>query len=189
MDENIKLLKILNPTNNSIFMTKKSILARINDLDELNDLGERFFEKNVVNQLDIIIKSLNSNIYRLLMQIPIYIDFLSYIKVLNVYDCSDLLLEINDINRFKTFGAFLSYSGFAPNKKGNQKLYKILLRISNKLRRDRSYQIIYSIYFDEYKEKHPNWDEKGIEVLANKKMMITFLKRLYKVWKIQENDK
>jgi len=185
IDENIRLLKLLEPTSNSLFSAKKSIKSRMNYFDDLNDIGETFLEKNVIDPLDVSIGTLSTNIYNLLLGIPVYIDFLQDIKVLNIYDCSKLLIEIKDINRFKNFSHLLSYSGFSPKKSGNQTLYQHLIKIGNKLKNNQMYSVMYSVYLDNYRNEDPFADKETIENRATRKMIKSFLKRLYKVWKFQ----
>jgi hypothetical protein len=188
-NENIRLLKLLEPTSNSLFEAKKSINSRIENFEDLNELGERYLQKSVITPLDNSIKSLNTQIYRLLNNIPIYIDYLKQIKILNVYDCAILLIELQDINRFKKFQNLLSYCGYSPKRRGNQILYQHLLKISNKLKKDQMYSTYYSIMFDKYKEKYPSWNNKDLDHAASRKLIKTFLKNLYKIWKFQENDR
>jgi len=189
IDENIQLLKLLNPTSNSLFQTKRSINSRMDNFDDLNELGRRFIQKEVINNLDDSIAALGRNINRLLNNIPIYIDFLRHISVLTIYDCSVLLIELKDIKRYPKFQNLLSYSGYSPKKGGNQNLYKCLLKIGNKLKKDPTYSTMYELYFEEYQQKYPDWDTSQLDNAAIRKLVKLFLKNIYRIWNFQELDR
>lgn len=187
INENIQLLQLLNTTSKKLFETKKGTAIRIDNFENLNYLGYKYLYGAVINPLNESIELLNKEIFRLLNDIPIYRDYLKEFDAINIYDASNIIVEIEDIKRFKKFGHLLSYAGFSPKKNnGNKTLYQHLIRIAYKLSKNKPYDVYYEIHFNEYKDRYPEYNEERIRIMAYRKVIKHFLQRLYKIWRFED---
>ena len=75
-DIDVDILRVLSGTSESLFLNKKSNIARINSLDILEEEKNKLIE-NTIKPLDEGIKYIQKDIYNLLVRIPIYTYFLS----------------------------------------------------------------------------------------------------------------
>lgn len=189
IDIDIQILRVLSDTATSIFLNKKSNIARINSIEMLDEEKDRLIE-NTIKPLDNAIKYLQKDIYNILVRIPIYNYFLSAQKGVNLFDSAQLISIIVSIDNFKTFNHLLSYSGFTPNSKNyNKKFYKLLLKIGYKLiQQNPKYQFIYEQSIQKYREKYPRYSEKHISNMAKRIVIKKFLKHLYVNWKAMEKN-
>lgn len=188
-DIDIEILRVLSGTSESLFLNKKSNIARINSLGILEEEKQKLI-KNTIKPLDEGIKYLQTDIYNLLVRIPIYTYFLSKQNGLNLFDSAQLISIIVDINNYKNFENLLSYSGFAPYSKNyNKKLHKLLLRIGYKLiQQNQKYEFIYENSCDKYRKAHPDYSKDHIENMAKRVVVKRFLKNLYINWKAIEKN-
>ncbi len=184
MDEDIQLLRVLSDTATNIFLSKKSNIARINSLSILEEEKTKWIN-NVVTPLDESLKYLRTDIYNILIRVPIFNYFLSQQSGLNIFDSAQLISIIVDIDNFESFSNFISYSGMIPYAKNyNKKLYKLLLKIGYKLiQNNPQYQFVYEMGIQKYQEAHPNYSQKHIENMAKRLVIRKFLKNLYISWK------
>ena len=188
-DIDIEILRVLSNTSESIFVNKRSNVARINSLDILENERDKLIE-NIIKPLDNTIKYLQKDIYNILIRIPVYNFFLSTQNGINLFDSAQLISIIVDINNFKKFDSLLSYAGFTPNSYNyNKKLHKLLLRIGYKLiQKNPKYQFIFESSIEKYKEKHPNYTEDHIKNMAKRIVIRKFLKNLYINWKAVDKN-
>lgn len=188
-DIDIEILRVLSNTSESIFINKRSNVARINSLDILENERDKLIE-NIIKPLDNTIKYLQKDIYNILIRIPVYNFFLSTQNGINLFDSAQLISIIVDINNFKKFDSLLSYAGFTPNSYNyNKKLHKLLLRIGYKLiQKNPKYQFIFESSIEKYKEKHPNYTEDHIKNMAKRIVIRKFLKNLYINWKAVDKN-
>ena len=70
-DIDIEILRVLSNTSESIFVNKRSNVARINSLDILENERDKLIE-NIIKPLDNTIKYLQKDIYNILIRIPVY---------------------------------------------------------------------------------------------------------------------
>lgn len=188
-DIDVDILRVLSGTSESLFLNKKSNVARINSLDILEEEKQKLIE-NTIKPLDEGLKYLQRDIYNLLIRIPIYTYFLSNQNGLNLFDSAQLISIIVDINNFKNFNNLLSYAGFAPYSKNyNKKLHKLLLRIGYKLiQQNPKYQFVFESSYERYKEKYPKYTNNHIVNMAKRIVIKKFLKNLYINWKAIEKN-
>ena len=184
MDEDIQILRVLSDTATNIFLSKKSNVARINSINILEEEKEKWI-KNIVTPLDESLKYLGTDIYNILIRIPIFNYFLSQQKGLNIFDSAQLISIIIDIDNFNTFSNFISYTGFIPYARNyNKKLHKLLLKIGYKLIQNNvQYQFVYEVAIQKYQTTHPRYSQKHIENMAKRLVIRKFLKNLYISWK------
>lgn len=188
-DIDIDILRVLSGTSESLFLNKKSNIARINSLGILEDEKKKLIE-NTVKPLDEGIRYLQKDIHNILVRIPIYTYFLSNQVGLNLFDSAQIISIIVDINNFKSFNNLLSYSGFAPNSKNyNKKLHKLLLRIGYKLiQQNPKYGFVFESSLEKYKNKYPKYSDTHITNMAKRIVVKKFLKNLYINWKAIEKN-
>ena len=188
-DIDVDILRVLSGTSESLFLNKKSNIARINSLDILEEEKNKLIE-NTIKPLDEGIKYIQKDIYNLLVRIPIYTYFLSKQNGLNLFDSAQLISIIVDINNFKNFNNLLSYAGFAPYSKNyNKKLHKLLLRVGYKLiQQNTKYEFVFESSCKKYKEKYPNYSNNHIANMAKRIVIKKFLKNLYINWKAIEKN-
>lgn len=189
IDVDVQILRVLSDTATSIFLTKKSNIARINSIDILEDEKIKILE-NTIKPLDSAIKYLQKDIYNILVRIPIYNYFLANQQGINLFDAAQLISIIVDINNFKTFNNLISYAGFAPYSKNyNKKLYKLLLKIGYKLiQNNTKYQFVYESAIQKYQKKYPKRSKEHICNMAKRIVIKKFLKNLYINWRAIEKN-
>lgn len=184
IDEDIQLLRVLSDTATSIFLNKKSNIARINSLNILEDEKQNWI--NIITEpLDETLYFLQIQIRNILSRIPIFNYFLSQQKGINIFDSAQLISIIVDIDNFDEFKNLMSYSGMVPYATNyNKKLYKLLLKIGYKLiQNNEQYQFIYEMQLEKYRKEKPRYSEKHIENMAKRIVIKKFLKNLYVSWK------
>lgn len=190
IDVDIEILRVLSNTSESIFINKKSNIARINSIDILDEEKDKLLE-NIIRPLDESIKYLQKDIYNILIRIPIYNYFLSNQNGINLFDAAQLISIIVDINNFKKIDNLLSYAGFTPYSQNNynKKLHKLLLRIGYKLiHQNPKYEFIFESNVERYRKKYPNYSEEHIQNMAKRIVIRKFLKNLYINWKAVEKN-
>lgn len=184
IDEDIQILRVLTDTATSIFLNKKSNIARIYSLDILEEDKQQWVD-SVIAPLDISIKRLQIDIYNILSRIPIYNYFLSQQEGLNIFDCAQIISILVDIDNFQGYKQLTSYAGLIPHAENyNKKLHKLLLKIGYKLvQTNTQYQWIFESQIQRYKEQHPSYSNKHIENMAKRIVIRKFLKNLFISWK------
>lgn len=189
MNDNIKVLRILNNISNSIYQAKRSNITRIQDNKEFNKVAQQKLMNDIISPLNESLYTLSKEIIYNLEMIPIYTFFLQNVKGLSIYDAADLICIIQDINRFNTFGSLLSYSGFTPcSRSFNKELHKLLLRITYKLLKNNvTYQFVYEQNYDKYIQKYPNRTEEHISNMSKRIVIKKFLQNLYDNWTMINN--
>ena len=189
IDVDIQILRVLSDTATSIFLNKKSNIARINSINMLEEEKNKLIE-NTIKPLDDAIKYLQKDIYNILIRIPIYNYFLANQDGINLFDAAQLISLIVDINNFKNFNNLISYAGFTPRSRNyNKKLHKLLLKIGYKLiMNNTKYQFVYESNFQRYKEKYPKRSDEHIHNMAKRIVIRKFLKNLYVNWKAIEKN-
>ena len=189
IDVDIQILRVLSDTATSIFLNKKSNIARINSINMLEEEKNKLIE-NTIKPLDDAIKYLQKDIYNILIRIPIYNYFLANQDGINLFDAAQLISLIVDINNFKNFNNLISYAGFTPRSRNyNKKLHKLLLKIGYKLiMNNTKYQFVYESNFQRYKERYPKRSDEHIHNMAKRIVVRKFLKNLYVNWKAIEKN-
>ena len=188
-DVDIEILKVLSNTSESIFMTKKSNIARINSIDILDEEKDKLLE-NIIKPLDNSIKYLQKDIYNILIRIPIYNYFLSNQNGINLFDSAQLISILIDIENFNNFSHLMSYAGFIPYANNyNKKLHKLLLRVGYKLiKSNPKYQFVYENATQKYRDKYPKYTDEHISNMAKRIVIRKFLKNLYINWKAVDKN-
>lgn len=188
-DVDIEILRVLSNTSESIFMNKRSNIARINSIEIMDDEKDKLME-NIIKPLDNAIKYLQKDIYNILIRIPIYNYFLANQNGVNLFDAAQLISIIVDINNFKKVDNLLSYAGFTPcSYNYNKKLHKLLLRIGYKLiQQNPKYQFVYESNVVKYREKYPKYTNDHINNMAKRIVIRRFLKNLYISWKAVDKN-
>lgn len=207
-----QILSIISNTNKTLFDAQKRNKHRINSIKF--DIQESRMEQLVdisIKSIDAPLSELRDEIYKRLRFSREYVDILEKHKVVNLYDAVEIIVEIDDILRFKNFKHFLSYAGLAPViKKGksfykiqdknhngiiiaNKKHYpvnycenlkKVFDRCTNKLiKHDYNYKQYYHKMHYYYKQKHPNYPQERIERMAFKKVTVKFANYIYNEFK------
>lgn len=184
IDEDIQLLRVLSDTATSIFLNKKSNIARINSLNILEEEKQNWV--NVITEpLDETLRFLQVQIRNILSRIPIFNYFLSQQKGINIFDSAQLISIIVDIDNFDEFKNLMSYAGMIPYATNyNKKLHKLLLKIGYKLiQNNEQYQFIYEMQLERYRQEKPRYSERHLENMAKRIVIKKFLKNLYVSWK------
>ena len=203
-----KILSILSNTNKTLFDAQKSNSHRIGAIKELmQDTRLERLEHTSIRSLDSSLTELRDEIYYMLTFSREYMDVLAKIDAVNLYDAAEIIVEIEDVRRFKNLKHFLSYAGLAPvvkkgkyyskvkkyqtgdvvaNKKQDpidycENLKVVLMRCAKKLiRQDPQYKTMYHLYFRDYKYKHPTYKHKRLELMALKKVSVKFATFIYR---------
>lgn len=205
-----KLLTILFSTNKTLHEAKVSNQYRLNSITELNDDARQKMEDVSVGPLELPLQKIRNEIYNTLIFSREYVDFLSNIPAINLYDASELIVEIGDISRFKNRKRFIAYAGLSPVEKKNNKVVKIKkhskgLRVANKkydsvdycenlkvaltrctqkmINTDEKYKKFYDDKLYYYQYKHPKYSKKRLHLMALKKTTIKFANIVYNEFK------
>lgn len=207
-----QILSIISNTNKTLFDAQKKNRHRVESINF--NIQESRMEQLVdisIKSMDAPLAELRDEIYKRLRFSREYVDILEKHKVVNLYDAAEIIVEVDDILRFKNFKHFLSYAGLAPIvKKGknfykiqdknytgtivaNKKQYpinycenlkKVLNRCANKLiKHDYTYKQYYHQMHYHYKKEHPDYNQERIERMAKKKVTIKFAKYIYNEFK------
>ena len=205
-----KVLTILFSTNKTLYDAQTSNKYRLNNITELNESAQERMVNISITPLDLPLQKIRHEIYTRLLFAREYVDFLSNIGYINLYDCAEIIVEIGDIGRFKNCNKFISYAGLAPVERRNGKVYKIkkhtkgkhvaskkydnidycenlkvaLTRCTQKIiNNDDDYKQRYDKKVKYYQFKHPKYSKKRLHLMALKKMTIIFAKEVYSRFK------
>ena len=202
-----RILSILSNTNKSIFDAQKSNNHRIKSIENIAQPSRVNQLRNAsITPLNQPLDVLRDEIFNMLMFSREYTTILSNIDAVNIYDAAEIIVEIGDVNRFKSKGHFLSYAGLAPIVKKNEVYTKIhryskgkvvankkqdpvgycenlktvLMRCTKKLiSSDGQYKSYYEDKYQYYKYKHPTYNSKHIYFMALKKTSVKFAIFIY----------
>ena len=120
-----KILTILFSTNKTLHEAKVSNEYRLNSITEINNEYRQKMEDVSISPLELPLQKIRNEIYNCLIFSREYVDVLSNISSINIYDAAEIIVEIGDISRFKSRKHFISYAGLAPVIKKNKKTYKL----------------------------------------------------------------
>ena len=120
-----KVLTILFSTNKTLHEAKTSNEYRLASITQLNDKYRHKMEDVSIAPLELPLQKIRNEIYNCLIFSREYVDFLSNIPSINIYDSAEIIVEVGDISRFKNRKHFLSYAGLAPVVRKNHKTYKL----------------------------------------------------------------
>lgn len=206
-----KVLTILFSTNKTLYDAQTSNRYRLDNIAELNELAQQRMTDISVTPLELPLQKIRQEIYTRLLFAREYVDFLSNIGYINLYDCAEIIVEIGDIGRFNNRKRFISYAGLAPVEKRNSKVYKIkkhskgkrvaskkydnidycenlkvaLTRCTQKIiNNDEEYKRRYDKKLQYYQFKHPKYKKKRSHLMALKKMTIMFANEVYSNFKM-----
>ena len=203
-----KILSILSNTNKTLFDAQKSNRHRIEGIkNEVQQSRVEQLEQISIRSMDNALNELRNEIYNMLQFSHEYMDILANIDSVNLYDAAEIIVEVDNILRFKNSRHFISYAGLAPVvKKGKQfdKMHKnstgqviankkqdpidycenlkiVLTRCAKKLiRQDQNYKLYYHQTFYRLRKKHPSYPHKRLELMALKKATIKFAMYVYR---------
>lgn len=205
-----KVLTILFSTNKTLHEAKISNKYRLGSITELNEKYMQKMEDVSVAPLDLPLQKIRNEIYNILIFSREYVDFLSNIPAINIYDAAEIIVEIGDIGRFQNRKHFISYAGLAPVIKKNNKTYKVskyqkgicvankkyddvdycenlkiaLTRCTQKMiNNDKKYEEYYENKFFYYQSKHVKYHKKRLHLMALKKTTIFFANQVYNKFK------
>ena len=119
-----KVLTILFSTNKTLHEAKTSNKYRLESIVELNDKYRQKMVDVSINPLELPLQKIRNEIYNCLIFSREYVDFLSNIPEINLYDAAEIIVEIGDIGRFPNRKQFIAYAGLAPVEKKNNKIYR-----------------------------------------------------------------
>lgn len=206
-----KVLTILFSTNKTLYDAQTSNRYRLDNIAELNESAQQRMTDISVTPLELPLQKIRQEIYTRLLFAREYVDFLSNIGYINLYDCAEIIVEIGDIGRFNNRKRFISYAGLAPVEKRNSKVYKIkkhskgkrvaskkydnidycenlkvaLTRCTQKMiNNDEEYKRRYDKKLQYYQFKHPKYKKKRLHLMALKKMTIMFANEVYSNFKM-----
>lgn len=202
-----KVLSILVNTNKTLFDAQKSNKHRVNVIkDKMQDARLQNLEDISISSLDEPLNNLRDEIYKMLQFSHEFLDVLQKIDAINLYDAAEIIVEVDDIRRFKNLRHFLSYAGLAPvvkkgkyyskvdkqhkgmvvaNKKQDpidycENLKVALTRCAKKLiYSSHKYKQYYHDKFFYFRKEHPKYPYKRIEYMALKKVTIKFATFVY----------
>ena len=205
-----KVLTILFSTNKTLHEAKISNEYRLGSIPQLNDKYRQKMEDVSIVPLELPLQKIRNEIYNTLIFSREYVDFLSNISSINIYDASEIIVEIGDISRFKNRKHFLSYAGLAPVIRKNNKTYKLTkygggVHVANKkydnvdycenlkvaltrctqkmINTDKQYEQYYDKKVKYYQYKHPKYNKKRLHLMALKKTTIRFANIVYTEFK------
>lgn len=205
-----KVLTILFSTNKTLHEAKISNEYRLSSITQLNDKYRQKMGDVSITPLELPLQKIRNEIYNILIFSREYVDFLSNIPSINIYDSAEIIVEIGDIGRFPNHKHFLSYAGLAPVIYKNKKTYKLtkygggkhvankkydsvnycenlkvaLTRCTQKMiNNDDTYKEYYDDKFKDYQYKHPKYSKNRLHLMALKKTTILFAKRVYHEFK------
>ena len=206
-----KVLTILFSTNKTLHEAKTSNEYRLASITQINDEYRKTMEHVSISPLELPLQKIRNEIYNRLIFSREYVDFLSNIPSINIYDSAEIIVEIGDIGRFKNVKHFISYAGLAPVLQKNKKQYKVtkygggvpvankkydnvdycenlkvaLTRCVQKMinNNDTKYKEYYDNKFQYYQSKHPKYHKKRLHLMALKKTTVFFANRVYSEFK------
>lgn len=205
-----KVLTILFSTNKTLYDAQVSNKYRLGNITELNESAQEHMSDISIIPLDLPLQKIRHEIYTRLLFAREYVDFLSNIGYINLYDCAEIIVEIGDIGRFKNRRRFISYAGLAPVEKRGNKVHKIkkhskgkhvasrkydnidycenlkvaLTRCTQKIiNNDEQYKNRYDKKIKYFQFKHPKYSKKRLHLMALKKMTIVFANDVYSNFK------
>lgn len=209
-DYELKILTILHSTNKTLYDAQMSNQYRLNAMPQLNDNIRSNLEAASIAPLELPLQKIRNEIYNYLILSVEYLDCLSHIPYINIYDATEIIVEIGNINRFPNRKKFLAYAGLAPVEKRSNKVYKItknskkqhvankkydnidycenlkvaLTRCTQKMiNNDEKYNNYYQNSFRYYQFQHPRYHKHRLHLMALKKTTIKFAKMIYKDFK------
>ena len=202
-----KALTILFSTNKTLHEAKTSNEYRLSSITQLNDKYRQKIKDVSVAPLELPLQKIRNQIYNTLIFSREYVDVLSNIPSINIYDSAEIIVEIGDVSRFKNRKHFLSYAGLAPVVKKNNRTYKVtkygggvrvankkydninycenlkvaLMRCTQKMinNKDNDYAKYYQNRVQYYQYKHPKYNKKRLHLMALKKTTIRFANFIY----------
>jgi hypothetical protein len=202
-----KVLSILVNTNKTLFDAQKSNKHRIDAMkDNVQFVRLKSLEDISITSLNNPLTDLRNEIFTMLQFSREYLDILQKIDAINLYDAAEIIVEVDDIRRFKNLRHFISYAGLSPvvrkgkyyskvqkdingtvvaNKKQDpidycENLKIVLTRCTKKLiYQSDKYKRYYHLMFKQLKEKHPKYPRKRIEYMALKKTTVRFATFVY----------
>lgn len=205
-----RVLTILFSTNKTLHEAKTSNEYRLQSITEINDTYRQKMEDVSISPLELPLQKIRNEIYNCLIFAREYVDFLSNIPSINIYDAAEIIVEVGDIGRFKNRRNFISYAGLAPIIKNNNKTFKVTkygkgIRIANKkydnvnycenlkvaltrctqkmINNDDKFKEYYEDKIKYYQYKHPRYNKKRLHLMALKKTTIKFANQVYKEFK------
>ena len=205
-----KVLTILFSTNKTLHEAKTSNEYRLGSITQLNEKYRQKMGDVSITPLELPLQKIRNEIYNILIFSREYVDFLSNIPSINIYDSAEIIVEIGDISRFPNSKHFLSYAGLAPVIRKNNKTYKLtkygggthvankkydsinycenlkvaLTRCTQKMiNNDDAYKEFYNDKLKDYQYKHPKYSKKRLHLMALKKTTILFAKKVYHEFK------
>ena len=201
-----KVLTILFSTNKTLHEARTSNEYRLASITQINDEYRKKMEDVSMAPLELPLQKIRNEIYNTLIFSREYVDFLSKIPSINLYDCAEIIVEIGDITRFKNRKHFISYAGLSPVIKKDKKTYKVTkynkgVRVANKkydninycenlkvaltrctqkmINNDTDYKKYYDDKIKYYQYKHPKYSKKRLHLMALKKSTIRFANIVY----------
>ena len=206
-----RVLTILFSTNKTLYEAQTSNKYRLDNITELNESAQQRITDISIEPLELPLQKIRNEIYTRLLFAREYIDFLSNIPYINLYDCAEIIVEIGDIGRFSNRRKFISYAGLSPVElKKNNKVYKITKhskgkRVANKkydnidycenlkvaltrctqkiINNDDNYRQYYEKKYKEYHFKHVKYSKKQLHLMALKKTTVRFANEIYSEFK------
>ena len=206
-----KILTILFSTNKTVHEAKISNEYRLGSITQLSDKYRQKMVDVSVLPLELPLQKIRNEIYNSLIFTREYVDFLSNIPSINIYDSAEIIVEVGDISRFKNRKHFISYAGLSPVIKKNNKTYKLTkygggIHVANKKYDSVNYcenlkialtrctqkminsDTVYKTYYEEkmkyYQFKHPKYHKKRLHLMALKKTTIKFANTVYSEFKM-----
>lgn len=205
--EERKVLSVLSNTNKTLFDAQKSNRHRIEALKPyIQESRIQRLEHISIRSIDSSLDELRDEIFNMLQFSREYLDVLKDIEAVNLYDAAEIIVEVDDILRFKNLRSFISYAGLAPvvkmgkryskinkysqgtivaNKKQDpidycENLKVVLTKCAKKLiRQSEEYGEYYRSCFEKIQYKHPTYPTKRLELMALKKVTIKFATFIY----------
>lgn len=202
-----RVLSILVNTNKTLFDAQKSNRHRIDAMkNNVQDDRLKSLKEISITSLDAPLSDLRNEIFTMLQFSREYLDILQKIDAINLYDAAEIIVEVDDIKRFKNVRHFISYAGLSPvirkgkyyskmtkdskgtivaNKKQDpidycENLKIVLTKCAKKLiYQSDKYKVYYHMMFKSLKEKNPSYPRKRIEFMALKKVTIKFATFIY----------
>lgn len=192
-------LRYLGDLYQQLQKTRIATENRIRAYKQLNDIGDApTFFYDVADIFKKLERRTSSEARKELEKLPIWTEWLQYVKGVGPTLAAKILGMIGHISRFDTISKLWRYAGYAvidgkaerglgPDNKFhyNRRLKTALYLLGESFIKQRSkYREVYDHYKKLYAEvKHPEWPAWRIHRTAMRKMIKRFLAHLWLVWR------
>ena len=128
MDLKIQHLKLLVDARQTLLNGKNANTARLNYLrrkGNISEEGANFLQEQGIEPFEEPLSKFRVKIIDILNFIPVYQDYLKDISGVSAFDCANLIILVEDIERFGYLNQFKSYCGVTPVVECHGRVHKM----------------------------------------------------------------